>query len=222
MPIFYKHKLIFHHIPKTAGKAITQWLGPADEHIGHLPIVQLEEIKKNFKKQQLTNVKWGDYTTFTVLREPLDRIRSSFEHIKRSKNVNDQNGFLRNSFLREFTGDFNDFLLSPNLFNIVTSEHAMLLRPMTWMFFEGDARKPKEALCHTPDIVLDFNNLELDCNSMTKKLGLELPKFIAKKTIYKNNMLSARSYKNFKKLWAIDFDIYDFFMDKAHIDKFSQ
>lgn len=73
MPISHKNKLIFIHIPKNAGTAITDSDGINFELIGHhLP---------NFYISKFPN-EWESYTKFAVVRNPWDRVVSNYEYAK--------------------------------------------------------------------------------------------------------------------------------------------
>src|SRR6056297_512778 len=86
MPISQKHKVIFVHIPKTAGSSICDWLdieqspqnlfrnGYLENEsfaLQHLPI---SEIKTRIQSKQ-----WQNYFKFTVVRNPIDRLISTFK-----------------------------------------------------------------------------------------------------------------------------------------------
>jgi len=74
MPISFKHKLIFIHIPKNAGTAITNTLNMSD--IGHhMP----EYYIKKYPNE------WKDYKKFAVVRNPWDRVVSNYEYAKLEK-----------------------------------------------------------------------------------------------------------------------------------------
>jgi len=71
MPISFRHKLIFIHIPKNAGTAITNTLNMSD--IGHhMP----EYYIKKYPNE------WKDYKKFAVVRNPWDRVVSNYEYAK--------------------------------------------------------------------------------------------------------------------------------------------
>jgi hypothetical protein len=74
MPISFKHKLIFIHIPKNAGTAITNAFNMSD--IGHhLPIY----YKQKYPKE------WVTFKKFAVVRNPWDRVVSNYEYAKLEK-----------------------------------------------------------------------------------------------------------------------------------------
>ena len=71
MPISDKHKLIFIHIPKNAGTAITNTLEMTD--IGHHG---WQYYKSRYPQ------KWDSYTKISVVRNPWDRVVSCYEYAK--------------------------------------------------------------------------------------------------------------------------------------------
>jgi hypothetical protein len=74
MPISFKHKLIFVHIPKNAGTTITNALNMSD--IGHhLPIY----YKRKYPKE------WETFKKFAVYRNPWDRVVSNYEYARLKK-----------------------------------------------------------------------------------------------------------------------------------------
>lgn len=71
MPISHSNKLIFLHIPKNAGTAITDAEGMDFTHIGHhFP----DFYRKNFPYE------WENYIKFAVVRNPWDRVVSNYEY----------------------------------------------------------------------------------------------------------------------------------------------
>ncbi len=71
MPISFKHKLIFIHIPKNAGTSITNTLNMLDAG-HHTP----EYYIKNYPNE------WKNYKKFAVVRNPWDRVVSNYEYAK--------------------------------------------------------------------------------------------------------------------------------------------
>ena len=74
MPISDKYKLIFVHIPKNAGTAITNTLEMVD--IGH--------HGWSYYKNKYPN-KWKNYKKISVIRNPWDRVVSCYEYAKMDK-----------------------------------------------------------------------------------------------------------------------------------------
>ena len=79
MALNHDKKLIFVHIPKTAGTSIYKALGFFDGRglIGHRPI---EEYKENYGEY------WNRYLKFAVVREPIDRFISAYKFARTYEN----------------------------------------------------------------------------------------------------------------------------------------
>jgi hypothetical protein len=71
MPYSDKHKLIFVHIPKNAGTAITNTLEMIDE--GHHTYQYY---------QNRYSERWKNYTKFCIVRNPWERVVSCYEYAK--------------------------------------------------------------------------------------------------------------------------------------------
>lgn len=74
MPISFKHKIIFIHIPKNAGTAITNGLDMTD--IGH--------HYPNYYKTKYPK-EWDTFVKFAVIRNPWDRVVSNYEYARLKK-----------------------------------------------------------------------------------------------------------------------------------------
>jgi len=81
MPINHKHKLLFLHIPKTAGNSIKQFFSFSNKEISednyHGTLDYL--VKKYYQYQ--------DYYLFTIVRNPWDRFASAFFYAKMDKSM---------------------------------------------------------------------------------------------------------------------------------------
>lgn len=218
MPIFDKHKLIFHHVPKTAGRAVTKWLGSPDAHEGHLPVMFMEQQLDLWETHDGLLPDRKKYASFTVLRDPIERIRSGFEHIK-ATSTDDQgeNGLLRTQYSENFDGTFEEFLLKENIIDVVMSENATILYPLTWMFCDI-TKDPKNPIINAPDLVLSFNSLENDLSYLKEKMNLNISKdFKLKRTNYPPINLSARAWRKARILWDWDFKLHEFFLSNFHV-----
>lgn len=74
MPISDEKKLIFVHIPKNAGTSLEKQLNM--RATGH----KSWEIYRNFYSRE-----WNSYTSFAIVRNPLDRLVSNYEYAKMEK-----------------------------------------------------------------------------------------------------------------------------------------
>lgn len=81
-----KHKLMFIHIPKTGGVSITQWM----QNYGHGKLFAENhhgakhfDIKSIHKHMKLDDIDINDTTYFTVVRNPWDRMVSTYHYYKK-------------------------------------------------------------------------------------------------------------------------------------------
>ena len=69
MTINHEKKLIFIHMPKSAGTSIVKVLGVENAYMDRT----VEEYKEHYKNY------WYEYTKFTVIRDPIDRFKSAYK-----------------------------------------------------------------------------------------------------------------------------------------------
>jgi hypothetical protein len=89
MTICHQRKLIFVHIPKNAGTSIHSLFNtnPKD----YLPDQRWSEYKNHF------NEYWENYTTFSIVRNPISRFISFYKYWKMNENLDyDINQFIKN------------------------------------------------------------------------------------------------------------------------------
>jgi hypothetical protein len=89
MTICHQRKLIFVHIPKNAGTSIHSLFdtNPKD----YLPDQRWIEYKNHF------NEYWENYTTFSIVRNPISRFISFYKYWKMNENIDyDINQFIKN------------------------------------------------------------------------------------------------------------------------------
>jgi len=85
MPISDRYQLIFIHIPKCAG--ISVWNGldlsicPCNL-ISTTPPVLQHLLPKQLKGHYISQKKWKNYTKFTIIRDPYDRVVSDYHWLK--------------------------------------------------------------------------------------------------------------------------------------------
>ena len=81
-------KFVFFHIPKTAGSSLRKILTPYaseflftyDRKLGH-PY----HIKQSYIREQLNGINLEEYFEFVVVRDPLERLISMFNHGRREQ-----------------------------------------------------------------------------------------------------------------------------------------
>jgi len=97
---FDKHQCIFIHIPKNAGTSVKKSLG-LDSHIGHQPLSWYQNIDP---------IKCKNYFKFCFVRNPWDRLVSSFFYLKNKKSTTN-NSFMLQEFVSRFSS-FDEFVLN--------------------------------------------------------------------------------------------------------------
>jgi len=109
---FKEHKIIFIHIPKTAGVSIIKSLfNDKVKTGGHRNYIYLSKLFQDF----------NDYFKFTIVRNPWDRLFSAYNFLSNGGiNIHDKNAF--NMYLKN-TLSFEDFVLNwineENIFKII-------------------------------------------------------------------------------------------------------
>lgn len=175
MPISDKYKLIFIHIPKNAGTAITNTLQMSD--IGH----HGWEYYKNKYPQ-----KWDTYTKISVTRNPWDRIVSCYEYAKMD------NSYWHSKEGKSRAGRHLDYdLLKEKTFGEcldIIKNNPQRLKHQGWSnqsnyIYNGDKLMV--------DYLLDINNLDLELSKILKT-EIKIPKINASNdnnyiNYYKNN-----------------------------------
>ena len=99
---FLRNKIIFIHVPKTAGVSIIRSL------FGDVTL----ESHRNFQfYQKIFRKDFENYFTFSFVRNPWDRLYSSYMFLKKGGlNLHDKNAFLM--YLSSFMS-FEEFALGP-------------------------------------------------------------------------------------------------------------
>ena len=109
---FHQSKIVFIHIPKTAGLSILKAI------YGE---VSLESHRSIFFNQTALNIKSNDFFSFTFVRNPFDRLYSTYRFLENG-GINKQDEIAFQTHFANFTG-FEDFVmngLNKNMINQVT------------------------------------------------------------------------------------------------------
>ena len=223
MGIYHEHKLIFYHIPKTGGRAIDRWLGKANEQPGHVTAWEMQAFLKrdvymplswfngrtldpgniclttwaSMTKQERVRANYENYTSFSIVRDPVDRIRSAWHHRNREvrRTLRDWHDL--------FKGSFNDAILHDGFESLVQdsdreSEH---FNPISWLFVNEAG---EEIL---PDIVLDFEFLERDCARLVNLFGLHVEAFQPAHNAYNKKDLCPKAFEKFRSIYQSEYDM---------------
>lgn len=143
--ISHKHQSIFIHIPKTAGKSITNMFSDA--------IITREHPAPH--EEKLYKKHWSQYFTFTCIRNPFDRFVSWYFFMrKRYKQGNRQPA---PQLATEY--NFSDFI-----HNVLGSNKHGLesIRPLSHWFSQG----------YNYNYVIKYENLSTDIQYIQEKLKL--------------------------------------------------
>ena len=98
---FYESKTIFIHIPKTAGISLVKSIFGDVTLEGHRSVSYYKQVFKN---------RYSDFFTFTVVRNPWDRLYSSYKFLQKGGiNIHDKNAFETHLSIYK---DFEDFVLN--------------------------------------------------------------------------------------------------------------
>ena len=221
MPVYDRHKLVFHHLPKTGGTAFCRWLGDdgtqADGWNGHH---QVGQMARRLWDKRIEDGPRYLYTSVAINREPLDRFRSAWHWIKR-------NGLVGNSFKHLFE-DLNVCLLHPDLESLIWHRNALHFRPIEWWYSDNGDRpdqlrwspfqKPKLVL---PDVILDFNNLAAESNRFRDLLGFKTDSdFVASNSSYERGNLSFEAIRRFEAVFARDYSLYNYLKTNLSLEVF--
>jgi len=180
-----ERKIIFFHIPKTAGDSVEDILSNPDKKVPcrHYTLSKITE---------LANLNLKDYIIFTIYRHPLERIVSTFNHMKRIKFVLKMSfdEYLNNIdlfFLNKLKRVNNGFYLSNNNKVVVDERH---IQRLDYWINVSDGISLKELNLSLQDNIftlsnkkvciylLRFNHLKEDWGSFKKNINVntDLPK----------------------------------------------
>lgn len=208
MTIYKKRKVLFLHIPRTGGTTIEHNLGNRNNNqlFGfyknkwakqHLTLEQL--VKFNFLKENEID----DYFKFSFVRNPWDKLASSYR-FKYHQLCNSYEDFLLRvkKIVQEFE-ETNDFITNKNTWNIQKNDRLnkseVQLRPQYhFTHYKGEK---------ISDFIGKFENYTTDIHKLGKKINLN---FNLEKQWNKSGKkwINSNFYKNSKNVDLI-YDIYE-------------
>ena len=189
---FYKTKTIFIHIPKTAGVSLLKAIYGEVTLTGH---------RSFYFNSIILNIKNEEYFSFAFVRNPFDRLYSTYMFLKKG-GMNNHDRLAFETHLLKFK-DFEDF--------VINGLDEKLIFQITHLIPQY------EYLCDLRgkilvDFIGRFENLEEDINSLSKKLKKHIKlshhNHNNKKDyteVYTNEMIE-KVYQLYKK----DIDIFEY------------
>ena len=143
--INHDHKCIFIHIPKTGGTSIAKALDITRNH----------KLGKELKKEY--NSYWNDYTTFSVVRNPWDRMVSLYFYYKKNNEI--INLHIKNDIPSTFSNFIHEFNEKRRRWYTTFYQHQA-----NWVYDD------EENLL--VDYVCRFENLNKDVGEIFNKIGI--------------------------------------------------
>ena len=151
---FHQSKIVFIHIPKTAGVSILKAI------YGE---VSLESHRSYFFNKVALNMKDDVYFTFSFVRNPWDRLYSSYKFLEKGGiNIHDENAY--EMYLSQYH-DFEDFVLN-GLDNKLIYEITHLIPQSEFIC------NPKGEIL--VDFLGKFENLDFDIRKLSEKINKEV------------------------------------------------
>jgi hypothetical protein len=189
---FDKRKIIFIHIPKTAGISLVKSIFGDVTLEGHRSV--------SFYKQVFGN-RYSDFFTFTIVRNPWDRLYSAYKFLEKGgMNIHDKNAF--ETHLSIFR-DFEDFVLN--------GLNKKLIYQITHLIPQHEYLCDKRGSILV-DFIGRFENLDNDIFLLSKKLRKKIKlshhnynKKEGYKEVYTDEMID-KVYRIYQK----DIDIFEY------------
>ena len=170
-----RNKIIFVHVPKTAGNAVMKFLY-SDAGTGHYFAREYEEFNIH---------KFNDYYKFAFVRNPWDRLVSSYFYLKSGGT-----GRFDKRFSEQYLSSVSDF---PEFVRKLGSNQRYRERVMSWIHF----RKQVDFLVnHSGKISMDFigrfEDLDAGIRELSKALNVD-PGLLEK--------VNSSTHKDFRKYY---------------------
>jgi len=191
-PCFDKHRALFIHVPKSAGRSIVRGLFDV-KSVEHAPAEWY---------QRLDREKFERYFKFTFVRNPWDRAVSAYTYLSRGGSAASEEDRHWSRFVAGFAS-FDDFVCS-----WMTPENIMrnaLFTPQT-LFLQDEYGQV------AMDFVGRFENLASDFVAVAERLGLEasLPHINRSRETPYHSFYSDRSREIVGRLYARDITRFEY------------
>lgn len=232
--IIDKNKIIFLHIPKTGGNSVESHLSKEFNCNVKFRHYTLNQIYNELKDKDLEN-----YTIFTVLRNPLEKIVSTYNHTKTHKHIiNMSFQHYINYLLMYYSNKFPDNEYQSNSYmkinnkNVIDKRHIEKLN--YWIDIPNVIKLSDcKLLVENNHFILSFNNIKIyllrfnhlnkDFKNFSKIINTKpyLPHYNinpitkSKKSTYMSYYKNfPNSLKNLKKIYLFELSIYNFLFNK--------
>lgn len=190
---FKKHKVIFIHIPKTAGTSILSILSNNKKyHRDHLTWDFYSRVNR---------WRFNKYYKFTFVRNPYDKMVSTYEYLANGGNQMDDIEF--QEYFKENSIDFEKFVLEFLSWEKL-QEHILFKPQYLFIYdFHGNCKV---------DFIGHYESIEQDFSELAKKLNLTEDK-LPKKNVSKRKKSYLSYYSNpcvvrkIQELYAKDFQL---------------
>ena len=197
----HKHRAIFIHVPKNAGTSLRRTLG--FEWVGHVPI-------SRYAGENAAAT--GAYFKFAIVRNPWDRLLSSFSYLRRHNEGADfPDAIYTDRYLRKFTG-FEQFVLA-----LADDGAKRDLLDFTHMLPQSYyLTLPGEGASYM-DYVGRFENLNQAYAELSDRFGIEntLPKINSGPSKDYRTLYTDRMRDIVAEIYASDIRAFDYTFDQA-------
>jgi len=183
---FYSKKIIFVHIPKTAGISVAKAIFGDVSLEGHRSIM----FYKN-----LFNEDFSEYFTFSVVRNPWDRLYSAFKFLaKGGINIHDRNAY--EQYLEEYK-DFEDFVT--NGLNKKMIYEIMHFIPQSEFICSKDGKIDVNYIAR-------FENLKDDISKLSEKINnpIELDHHNSNRKVSYKEIYTSDMIKKVEEIYKMD------------------
>ena len=183
---FYSKKIIFVHIPKTAGISVAKAIFGDVSLEGHRSIM----FYKN-----LFNEDFSEYFTFSVVRNPWDRLYSAFKFLEKG-GINNHYRNAYEQYLEEYK-DFEDFVT--NGLNKKMIYEIMHFIPQSEFICSKDGKIDVNYIAR-------FENLKDDISKLSEKINnpIELDHHNSNKKVSYKEIYTSDMIKKVEEIYKMD------------------